>query len=452
MNEVMHKVLIVDDDVAVTNYFMVFLMQTEIFEPEVENDSRLVMDLLKENVYNVIMLDLDMPNVTGMEILKLMKAEGIDIPVLILTGASDVDLAVRAMKYGAFDYLTKPVDDEHLLEVLDSALEMSAMKQSMDGLPDEVVQEDLGHKAAFEHLPTQNPKMLRLFHQAETLAEGNLSVFLSGERGSGKKWLAQGIHKASGRREAPFVALDCTIYPPDEFSGILFGRVKDWQGEQEELPGALSDASGGTLFINNIEHMSPQIQLRLNHALHSGEFYRDNSTEIVQSDVRYIVSSTHDLTSAKFQDSFSRDLLYQFMVNNLEIPPLRERPRDIPLLAKYFMKEENLLQKKLATTITPELLAMLQQYYYPGNIQELRKLVLSAIASDTDDILDIDDISVYSRERLTLGSFANTFEPRNLHEVVKEQVEDTVRYCQGDLQEAAHLLDISVKVLNSYRD
>jgi len=429
MSEMMKNVLIVDDDVAVTNYFMVFLMQREIFEPDVQNDSRLVMEQLKNNHYDIIMLDLDMPNITGMEILKMMKAEGIETP---------------------FDYLTKPVDEDHLLEVMDNAMEMSAIKQSMEELPNEVAPEDLDHKSAFEHLPTVDSNMVHLFHQAETLAEGSLSVFLWGERGSGKSWLAQGIHQASGRRDGPFVSLDCTVYPPDEFSSVLFGRAKDWTGEQEAISGALSDASGGTLFINNIEHMSPQVQLRLNHALHTGEFYCDNNTEILHSDVRYIVSSTHDLTSSKFKDSFSRDLLYKLMVNNLQIPPLRERPDDIPLLANYFLAEESEQNNKEISSISPEFLDLLKHYYFPGNIQELRKLILSAIATTVDDILDVDDISTYSRERLTLGSFASTFQPRNLHEIIREQIQGTIKYCKGDLKEAARLLDISVKVMNAY--
>ncbi len=447
----MKKVLIVDDDVAVTNYFMVFLMQTGIFEPDVENDSRRVKGLLQENHYDVIMLDLDMPNITGMEILKMMRAEDINIPVLILTGVSDVELAVRAMKHGAFDYLTKPVDEDHLLEVLSSAMEMGALQQIMEELPAEVNPEDLDHQSAFKHLPTQDPTMIHLFHQAETLARGSLSVFLWGERGSGKSWLAHGIHKASDRRDGPFVSLDCTSCPPDEFSFVLFGRVKDWSGEFENKPGGLSDATGGTIFINNLEHMSPQVQMRLNHALHTGEYYRDNSTEILQSDVRYIVSSTHDLTSSKFKDSFSRDLLYQLMVNSLQVPALRDRHKDIPILAQFFLEEEDQHHNKDIKSISPEFLDLLGNYYFPGNIQELRKLVLSAIAETTDDILDVDDLSSYSRERLILGAFACTFQPRNLHEFIQEQVECTVKYCKGDLKEAARLLDISVKVMNSYR-
>lgn len=450
MTQDMKKVLIVDDDVAVTNYFMVFLMQTELFEPEVENDSRQVADLLRNNQYDVIMLDLDMPNVTGMEILRMMKAEGHQIPVVILTGASDVDLAVRSMKHGAFDYLTKPVEDEHLLEVLNNAMEMGAMKQSMDDLPDNISGKDLEHEAAFAHLPTQDENMLRLFHQAETLADGNLNVFLWGERGTGKKWLANAIHKASGRWEQPFVALDCTTIAPDEFSGELFGKAPIWGEDSTESEGAMFKACGGTLFLNNIEHMSPPTQLRLNHALQTGEYYRDNSTEIRQCDTRYIMASTHDLTSSRFQESFSRDLLYHVMINSLQLPALRERAADIPLLVNYFIEDENRRSNKTITRVTPGFLELLEPYYFPGNIQELRKLVIAAVALTDDDELGIDDISAYSRERLTLGSFGSTFHPQPLQEVIRHQVQATVKYCKGDLKEAARQLDISPKVLDSY--
>ena len=450
MTDNMRKVLVVDDDVAVTNYFMVFLMQTELFEPEVENDSREVAALLKKNTYDVIMLDLDMPNVTGMEIMRQLRADGNDVPVIILTGASDVDLAVKAMKYGAFDYLTKPVDDEHLIEVLSSAVENRSLQQSIEELPTESTVDDLEFQAAFEHLPTQDPAMLRLFHQAETLADGNLNIFISGERGSGKKSLARAIHNASGKKGGLCKTLDCTTHTPDEFSGVLFGRAKDWSGISEEIPGALSEAAGGTLFINNIEHMSPAVQLRLNHVLHTGEYYRDNSTEIIQADVRFIVSSTHDLTSSQFRESFSRDLLYHVMVNSLQIPPLRDRPDDIHILAQYFLDEENRRNNKKIKGITEELLELFSQYYFPGNMQELRKLILSAIAASTDDMLGAEDLSSYSRERITLGTFGSTFSPRKLQEVIREQVEETIKYCQGNPQKASRMLGISIEDLNGY--
>lgn len=450
MSEALNKLLIVDDDVAVTNYFMVFLMQTELFEPEIENDSRVVIQLLKDNHYDVMMLDLDMPNVTGLEILKMMKAEGIDVPVVILTGANDVDLAVRAMKNGAFDYLTKPVDDEHLLEVLGNAVEMGNIKQSMDEMPDEPKREDLGNKAAFEHLPTSDPAMVRLFHQAEALAGGNLCVFLWGERGSGKRWLAQGIHNASARGEGPFLAIDCTHHAPDELSGVLFGRAPKWNDDSETLDGAFADAKGGTLFINNLEYLSPQVQMRLNHAMHTGEYYQDNSTEILQCDVRIITASTHDLTSSRFQESFSRDLLYHVMVNSLQLPALRERPDDIPLLARFFLEIENERSNKGIEKISPKLLEKLEQYFFPGNLKELRSIILHGVSQCQGDTLDFDDLSEYSRERISLGGFGDAFIPRPLKAIIVEQIKATLKYCHNDQKDAARILEISPEELQKH--
>ena len=450
MSETLNKVLIVDDDVAVTNYFMVFLMQTEIFEPTVENDSRRVLELLRDNEFQVMMLDLDMPNVTGMEILQQMKAAGIELPVIILTGASDVDLAVRAMKHGAFDYLTKPVDDEHLLDVLASAVEMGSIKQSMEELPADISHDDLDNKAAFSHLPTRDAGMLRLFQQAETLAEGNLSVFLSGERGTGKKWFAQAIHKASARHEGPFVALDCTQHPPEAFSGLLFGQAPSYGGHSQELAGALGEACGGTLFLNNIEHMTPQVQMRLNHALHTGEFYRDNSTEILQADVRYIVASTRDLASPAFQDSFSRDLLYHLMVNSLVLPPLRDRPDDIPVLARFFLEEANARLGTSLEGLADELEDKLRAYYFPGNLQELKALIRAAVEDAPGPLLGSDDLGKYTLERITLGAGTNAFHPQPLAEVVRRHVSATLAFAEGDRARAARLLKISAEELDGH--
>lgn len=450
MSDVLHKVLIVDDDVAVTNYFMVFLMQSELFDPKVQNDSRKVIDQLKREAFDVVMLDLDMPNLTGMELLEMIAAEGLTVPVIILTGASDVDLAVRAMKQGAFDYLIKPVDDDHLLGVLGKAAEMSAIKYSMQHLPDEVAPDDLNHQAAFKHLPTKHRSMLRLFHLAETLAAGKLCIFIWGEQGSGKPLLAESIHNSSTRHNGPFVALDCAQLSPQAFSGVLFGQVRNWSGDMEELPGGLCQAAGGTLFLNNIEHLSPQVQMRLNQALHTGEYYRNNSTEIRHCDVRFIVASTHDLTHPNFQGIFSQDLLYHVMVNKLEVPPLRDRAEDIPVLALHFLAEGNRRSNRDIKNISSELLAKMGKYIFPGNQQELRHLILEAVAACTGDELGMEDLSDYKRERVTLGALACEFTPRPLRQVLRLQVEGMMRYCHGDQAEAARLLEISRAELTDY--
>ncbi len=444
----MKKVLIVDDDVAVTNYFMVFLMQTEVFQPTVINDPREVEKALQQEDFDVIMLDLDMPNVSGMDILDMMNSRGINIPVLILTGVNDVDLAVKSMKRGAFDYLTKPVDDEYLLEVLDNAIEHGAVHSNIDQLPKSLSREDLGNKAAFEHLPTQDPAVIRLFHQAERMAEGDLSIFIWGERGTGKELLARAIHNASPRVDKPFIAVDSSSHSPDQFSPELFGRAKEWGSGEEELSGFLETASGGTLFVDNIENLSLPVQVRLKRVIQTNEFYRDNSTEIRKCDVRFIVASTQDLTSSKYRDSFSRDLLYHLMINSIRIPSLRERVGDIPLLARHFLQREAERTGREITGFTDELLELLKKYNYPDNVQELKNIIASAVVNSEGDTLGIESLSPYIRERIIPGEAAGDFVPMQLKDKISDHVRKTLEYCGGDRKNAARLLGIPAEELD----
>ena len=441
----MKKVLIVDDDVAVTNYFMVFLMQTERFEPTVINDSRLVEERLKKESFDVIMLDLDMPNVSGMDILNIMRSGNITIPVVILTGANDVDLAVRSMKRGAFDYLTKPVDDEYLVEVLDNAIEHGAMSENIDDLPETLSPEELTNREAFDHLPTQNLKMIRLFHHAERIARGDLSVFIWGEQGTGKEHLARAIHKASPREMGPFIAVDATSHNQEDFSSELFGRDRDWGGKHDEKQGFIEAASGGTLFIDNIECLSLPVQVRLKRVIQNSEFYRDNSTEIRESDLRIIVSSTQDLTSKKYRDTFSRDLLYHLMVNSINIPPLRDRAEDIPLLTEHFLKIElkRLKREPGEITISDEFMELIGQYGFPDNVQELQNIIAGAVVGTDGNEITPESLSPYIRERIMPGEAAGAFTPSKLCDLITEHIEKTLEYCGGNEVQAAELLGVS---------
>ena len=438
----MKRVLIVDDDVAVTNYFMVFLMQTELFEPTVVNDSREVEQLLEKDRFDAIMLDLDMPNVSGMDILDMMAAKGFRTPVLILTGVNDVELAVKSMKRGAFDYLTKPVDDEQLLEVLNAAMEHGILSDSLESMSDQLTRKDLTFEAAFEHFPTRNPDMIRLFHQAERMAAGDLSVFIWGERGTGKEAIARAIHNASPRVEGPFIAVDSASHSPEDLSAELFGRVQDWTGRDAGKPGFLGAAEGGTLFIDNVECMSLPVQVRLKRFIQTGEYYRDNSTEILSADVRIIVSSTRDLTRSKYRDSFSRDFLYHLMVNSIKIPPLRERVDDIPVLAAHFLAEESARLGRELDGISSELMELLEGYGFPDNVQELRNIVASAAVNTESGLITQDALSPYIRENLIPGDSEGEFVPMTLREAMADHVIRTLEYCGDQKDQAAKLLDL----------
>jgi DNA-binding NtrC family response regulator len=438
--------------VAVTNYLMVFLMQTERYEPLVVNDSREIPAMLDSPEFDIIILDMDMPNVSGMDVLKIMHEKGISIPVVVLTGVSDVDLAVRAMKLGAFDYLTKPVDDEHLLSVLDIALEHSAMHHSIDQLPTQLTREDLEHVTAFEQLPTQDPGMIRLFHQAERMADGDLCIFIWGERGTGKEQLARAIHNASPRKGGPFVAIDAYAENPEEFSGSLFGQARSYNGSIQDRPGFLEEASDGTLFLDNIEHLTLPMQVRLKRVIQTGEYYRDNSTRIRSLNVRFIVASTRDLTKEEYRETFSRDLLYHLMVNSIRIPPLRERLEDLPLLTEHFLRKEARKADRDMTGFSPEFTDLLKGYDFPDNVQELHTIIAGAVVNEEGSILTVDSLSPYIRKRIEPWRDEpeeGEFVPRTLDEIKLEHMRKTLDYFGGDRDRTCRELGITLEELDS---
>ncbi|MBP2674154.1 MAG: sigma-54-dependent Fis family transcriptional regulator [Deltaproteobacteria bacterium] len=391
----MRKVLIVDDDTAVTNHFLVFLVQTGMYDPLVSNDSREVEGLLERGKFDVVMLDMDMPDVSGMDILRVLRAKGDDTPVVVITGVSDVDLAVRAMKLGAFDYLTKPVDGEALLQVLENAIQHRTLRREIEDLPNRLTRKELAHEAAFQQLQTQDDRMIRLFHQAEKLAASDVSIFMCGERGTGKKALARAIHQASPRKEQQFIAIEAGRQDPERFPVVFFGQVKEWGGLREETAGILDRADHGTIFIGCIEKISLPMQVKLKRLILGGEYYRENSTTIRNADVRVIATSEHDLTRPEYAGKFSRDLLYHLMTHTLRIPPLRERPGDIPLLARRFLKEAAGLAGKEIGGFTEDSMGILRRHAYPGNVKELEKIVSEAVAKEKAGSVTVESLPGY---------------------------------------------------------
>ncbi|MFH1313480.1 MAG: sigma-54 dependent transcriptional regulator [Candidatus Eisenbacteria bacterium] len=446
----MKKILIVDDDPAVTNYLMVFLMQTGLFETTIVNDSREVSDLLGRETFDIVLLDMDMPNVSGMDILNDMRARGLDTPAVVLTGVSDVDLAVRAMKMGAFDYLIKPVDDENLLTTLNNAMEHSVLHRTLETLPDELKRKDLQHEAAFDHFTTHDQGMIRLFHQAERLAAGDLSIFIWGESGTGKEALARAIHKASPRGGKPFVPAEADSQDPESFPAFFFGQDKTWSGSREEQPGILEEANRGTLFLNHIDALSNPMQVRLKRFIQTGEFYRENSTQIRRVDVRMIVASTKDLTSPEYKDKFSRDLLYHLMVNSIRVPPLRDRMGDLPLIAEEFLAEESMRSGRALDGFSPDFVEYLQDYSFPNNIQELRTIIAGAAASSETSTVTVQSLPPFIHDMIEREKVMTDedFIPRKLDDVIREHVIRTLKHVDMQKDTAARELGISVDELD----
>ncbi|MDZ7859386.1 MAG: sigma-54 dependent transcriptional regulator [Candidatus Krumholzibacteriota bacterium] len=446
----MKQIFIVDDDVAVTNYFKVMLAQTGIYETTVENDSRNVIDLLTKESFDLILLDMDMPNVSGMDILKEMKEMCINVPVIVLTGVNDVDLAVKSMKVGVFDYLIKPVDDDKLLEIINDALEHSDLDMSIKQLPRELSRQGLVNRDAFDYLVTSDPEMIRLFHQAEKLADSDLTLFIWGESGTGKETLARAIHKASPRRNKPFVAVEANSFTQEQFPAFFFGQARSWSKTREEKTGFLEEADGGTLFLNHIEYLDFPMQARLKRVIQRNEYYLESSARIRRSDVRIIVSSTKDLLAPEKESSFSRDLIYHLMVTSIRIPPLRERVDDIMLLASHFLSEETSETGKDIKGFSDESVELLKNYSYPNNVQELITIVASAVAKEGKDIITAESLpSILSEEKkIAELKGKDEFKIRKLDDVIVEEVKKTLDYFGGDKKKSAEKLGITVKKIN----
>jgi DNA-binding NtrC family response regulator len=442
------RVLIVDDDAAVTNYLMVFLVQTERYEPVVENDSSSVPALLERESFDLMLLDMDMPGMSGVEILRRVNERGGNIPVIILTGVSDVELAVKAMKLGAFDYLTKPVDDDLLLSTMDRAIEHGALSRTLSGLSGELSRDGLANKAAFEDFVSLDPAMVRLFHHAEKLAGGDFSIFINGEHGTGKEALARAIHSTSRRSAGPFVAFDAAAVPTESVAGELFGTVCDFRGEHDDRPGFLESAAGGTLFLNSIELLPMPVQVRLRRVIQNGEFYREFSAGIRRIDVRLIVSTTVDLGSDEYRDRFSRDLLYHLMINSISIPPLRAHPGDIAVLAENFARREAEKLGRRVVVPSAGLTAMLSSYSFPGNVEELEAIIaLCVVSADGQESLTPECLPDYVRERIDAGLARQAAMPDPLADVIRRHAMKALDYWGGDMQAAARGLGITVEEL-----
>ena len=442
----MRKLLICDDDVAVTNYLMVFLMQTEKYESTIVNDSRDIPEILEKETFDAIVLDMDMPHLSGMDILKLINEKKLDTPVIILTGVSDVDLAVKALKLGAFDYLTKPVDDEYLLSTIDKSIKHRTLRTRIIQLPKQLKKEDLENEEAFKNVPTKDPEMIRLFHQIEKMAAGDLSIFIIGERGTGKNSLAKAIHTASPRCDKPFVAVDVAAHDTEFFSIALFGQAQDWKGERKEKPGFLEEASEGTIFINNIEKMSEAAQIRLNRVLQHNEYYSEGSTIIKKINVRVIAASIYDLTVDEFNGVMIPDLLNHLRLHSIKIPPLRKRAADLILIAEYRLQQDINRTGKKILGFTEAFIEILKQYHFPGNLQELRDIIATSVINTDGDMIGIDSLSPYIRDKMMNEKSALIeFHPRMLEDVIFEQVTQTLEFFSQDKKRASEELGISIE-------
>ncbi len=344
------------------------------------SDGRDLLPLLERQTAGVIVLDLMMPQVSGLELLPRLTREYPEIPVVVMTASQEVETAVSCMKEGAFDYLVKPVEESRFVSSVRRALEIRLLCQEIGSLRTSLMGEGIGHPEVFAPIISRNHQMQRLFRYVEAIADSGEPVLITGETGTGKELIAQAIHHISGRN-GEIVCLNAAGLDDNLFSDTLFGHVRGaFTGADREREGLIGKAVGGTLFLDEIGDLKPASQVKLLRLLQAQSYYPIGSDVPRTADARILAATNQPLHRRMDRGKFRQDLFFRLSSHPIELPPLRERLDDLPLLLQHFIDEAAQSLGRPSPRIPGELLTLLSLYDFPGNIRELRALVFNAMA------------------------------------------------------------------------
>jgi DNA-binding NtrC family response regulator len=369
------RVLVVDDS-PLTCQQLAALLELDGLEVEAASDGQTALELLRARAFHLVITDWRMPDLDGMGLLTAIRAERLPLGVMLLTGYGDTPLALEAMKAGADDFVTKPFEPVRLRCLVQRVLDRRA-------LMDELVQlrQRLHEHYGVYNLVSKSPRMRRVFELIEHLAPLSSTILIHGETGTGKELVAQAIHAGSNRRAGPWIAVNCAALPESLLESELFGHERgSFTGADRQRKGRFEIADGGTLFLDEVGDVSPAMQAKLLRVLQTGRFERVGGTETQAVDVRIIAASNKRLEDEVKAGRFRADLFYRLNVIRIDLPPLRERREDIPLLATHFL--ENLASKSTppVTHIDPEAMQALVAHNWPGNVRELENAIKAAVA------------------------------------------------------------------------
>jgi len=344
------------------------ILEKEGYKVLTSLDGNTAIRIASEQPIDLIVSDLSMPEMDGIELLGRIKPAHPDIPFIILTGFGTIETAVKAMKLGAYDYITKPIHRDHLLVTVKKAIEYRRLTLEVRRL-----KEDAFETASFDNIIGKSKRMHEIFRLIRRIADSNSTILLQGESGTGKELFARAIHYHSPRKNGPFIPVDCAI-PETLLESELFGHKRGaFTGAVKAKKGLFEEASGGTLFLDEVGDMSLNFQAKLLRAIQEGEVRPVGSGETFKVDVRIVAATNKNLKDQIEKRNFREDLYYRLAVAPITIPPLRERKEDIPLLSKYFLEKYS--KKKPPPRLTPEVLGILMNHSWPGNVRELENLM-----------------------------------------------------------------------------
>ncbi len=455
-------VLLVDDEPQMLVSSSIVLKSAGIERVETIDDSTRVMShLASHHDVGIIVLDLFMPHVSGKTLLVDITREYPHIPIIVMTAANEIDTAVECMKKGAFDYLVKPVEKNRFVQTIKRALEVYSLREEVSSLKRHLLGDRLDREEAFKTIVTCSKKMKAVFQYIEVIAPSDQPVLITGETGVGKELIARVIHDISGR-QGEFVGVNVAGLDDTMFSDTMFGHKKGaYSGAETFRDGLIARAENGTLFLDEIGDLSEMSQIKLLRLVQEREYYPLGSDVPKKTNARIICATNHNIHGSMTAGKFRKDLYYRLYVHHIHIPPLRERPEDIPLLLNHFIKKASKALKKKLPFYPPELLTLLRTYHFPGNVRELQTMVFDAVARERRGTLSLEPFDeIIKKERLQAPS---SLPPQpdglealqcifghfpTLKEIEKYLISQALKFSRGNQRIAASLLGISRQALN----
>ncbi len=437
-----NRILIVDDD-EVLCYLLKEELVNEGFIVDSVYDGKFAMDMLNQKNYDVVLLDLEMNEVSGEEVLEFAQEHHPNVQIIVLTAKYDVRTAIKCIKLGAYDFITKPYELDVLIVTMNRALKHKEL------LEQNVI---LSNKAASKKphkIIGDSQKMTKVITLAEKAARSDSNILLQGETGTGKELFAEFIHESSNRNQKPLVVINCASLPDQLIESELFGYEKGaFTDAKTSKQGLVEIADGGTLFLDEIGELSLALQPKLLRFLENGEFRRIGGVNNLTSNVRVIGATNRDLMKEAENNNFRRDLLFRLNVITLEIPPLRERDQDVLLLAKYFLGKKSPVRSP--KTLTPETERELLGYDFPGNVRELEHVIERAIIFSEGQLIMPGDLNLpHNKSDYIVEESSAELEIKSLEEVERIYIKRALEHFSFNRENSARALGISQKTLYS---
>ncbi len=437
------KILIVDDEVNIRDALATLLAKSGYQVSTAANGEEAIRQM-QETTFDLSMVDLKMPGMGGIELLRWMKEHCADSEVIVMTAYGSVETAVEAMKAGAYDYLSKPVDKERLPIAIEKALERRRLS-----LENRQLRESLVVKDRFEQMIGQSPAMKRVFEMVDIVAESDVTILITGESGTGKELVARAIHQRGSRSDGPFVTLNCGALPESLFESELFGYEKGaFTGATGTKPGRFELADGGILFLDEVGEMSLKSQVDFLRVLETKEFRRLGGTKLIRVDVRVIAATNRNLQKAAEEGSFREDLYYRLNVIPIHLPALREHREDIPVLVEAFLKESSQIHQKDDKEISPEAQRLMVNYSWPGNVRELKNVIerLVVVVKEKKILPEHLPPEIQASQEEQKNMLISLNKP--LKEIEKEVIERILKEVTSHREKAAKILGISPRALH----